>query len=51
MKIGKEKEALHQLNEALKYSPGFHQVYKNYLLIEKLKNHLEKQNSDPAEIK
>ncbi|MDN5278615.1 MAG: hypothetical protein PWR01_2580 [Clostridiales bacterium] len=51
MKIGKENEALRQLNEALKYSPGFHQVYKNYLLIEKLKNLLEKQNSDPAEIK
>lgn len=38
---GRRAEALNQLNIALSYSPGFHQVYTNYLVIEKLKKELE----------
>jgi O-antigen ligase/Tfp pilus assembly protein PilF len=37
---GKTREALEQLNIALDYSPGFHQVYTNYLQVEKLQERL-----------
>ncbi len=37
---GRKKQALEQLNIALAYSPGFHQVYTNYLQVEDLKDKL-----------
>lgn len=37
----REAEATEQLDVALKFSPGFHQVYTGYLEIEKLKNELK----------
>lgn len=44
---GKKESALKQLDQALKFSPGFHQVYRNYLDIEalqaKLQNDLSKE--------
>ena len=33
---GQRDQALAQLHEALRFSPGFHQVYRNYLEIEKM---------------
>ncbi|MBF0500555.1 MAG: O-antigen ligase family protein [Candidatus Riflebacteria bacterium] len=37
---GKPREALNQLDEALRYSPGFHDVYRTYLDVESLRNKL-----------
>lgn len=39
--LNRRTEAMEQLNLALSYSPGFHQVYTSYLEIEKLKKELE----------
>jgi hypothetical protein len=40
--VGQERrqQALQQLEAALASSPGFHQVYRNYLAIEELKKEL-----------
>ncbi|GAB4281863.1 MAG: hypothetical protein Kow0029_27170 [Candidatus Rifleibacteriota bacterium] len=43
IKTGNKSEALAQLNQALKFSPGFHNVYTNYMEIEELKNQLEQE--------
>ena len=39
----KPQKALEELNTALKYSPGHHQVYKNYQAIEKFKLLIEQE--------
>jgi tetratricopeptide (TPR) repeat protein len=45
---GKPEKALEQIEIGLKFSPGFHQVYKNYLLLENLQKKLlnRKKESD-----
>lgn len=43
VKTGQKQRAVAQLDEALSYSPGFHQVYRHYLVIEALRAELTGQ--------